>query len=499
MGPRIDAARGLRVAQVASLFGLAAIGILGLAACCQGADPATRAAAEGALQKAVKFFREEVSAEGGYLWRYSGDLKAREGEEKASVTTAWIQPPGTPAVGEALLTAYERTGDTYCLDAAKETAGALVKGQLRSGGWADSIEFNPQLRQKIAYRVDGESGGKQFNTTTLDDNKTQSALRFLMRLDATLARRDATIHEAVQYGLAALLAAQFPNGAWPQRFSEPPVAADYPVKQASYPETWSRTFPNEKYSGFYTLNDNSLADTAAVLFEAARIYDEPKYRAAAARAGDFLLLSQMPQPQSAWAQQYDRDMHPAWARKFEPASVTGGESQGAIKLLMHVYRETGERKYLAAIPPALAYLRASQLPDGRLARFYELQTNKPLYFTKKYELTYRSDDMPTHYSFIVGSNLDKLAADYERLAAADPAQLRSKQLDRARKPEKVRLTPELEKQAQAAIAALDARGAWVEKGSLRAKGNAGLASEIIDCKTFIKNVDTLSRYLAATR
>ena len=40
----------------------------------------------------------------------------------------------------------------------------------------------------------------------------------------------------------------------------------------------------------------------------------------AERAGDFILAAQMPEPQPAWAQQYDAAMHPAWARKFEPAS-----------------------------------------------------------------------------------------------------------------------------------------------------------------------------------
>jgi len=49
-----------------------------------------------AMHKAVGFFREEVSAEGGYLWRYSADLARREGEGKAHASTVWVQPPGTP-------------------------------------------------------------------------------------------------------------------------------------------------------------------------------------------------------------------------------------------------------------------------------------------------------------------------------------------------------------------------------------------------------------------
>jgi len=34
-------------------------------------DKPTREEAADALRKAVTFFREKVSAEGGYLWRYS--------------------------------------------------------------------------------------------------------------------------------------------------------------------------------------------------------------------------------------------------------------------------------------------------------------------------------------------------------------------------------------------------------------------------------------------
>src|SRR5690349_10174671 len=107
-------------------------------------DKPTRGEAADALRKAVTFFREKISAEGGYLWRYSEDLSLREGEEKATATMAWLQPPGTPAVGEAFLRTYERVKEQYLLDAAVETARALVKGQLHSGGWSEFIEFDPE-------------------------------------------------------------------------------------------------------------------------------------------------------------------------------------------------------------------------------------------------------------------------------------------------------------------------------------------------------------------
>jgi PelA/Pel-15E family pectate lyase len=459
------------------------------------ADDDLREQAARALRRATEYFRKDVATEGGYLWRYSEDLSRREGEGKATATQIWVQPPGTPSVGMAFLTAYEATGDKYYLEAARDAAHALVRGQLRSGGWYYVVDFDPANRKKLAYRDDG-GGSKARNTTTLDDNTTQSALRLLMRVDRALEFNDARVHDAAQYALNAILKAQYPNGAWTQVFVEAPDAEKFPVKKASYPESWSRTWPGGDYWFQYTFNDNALADVIDTLFEASRVYNEPRYRAAAQHAGDFILLAQMPEPQPAWAQQYDADMHPAWARKFEPPSVTGGESQGVMRILMQIYRETGDQKYLEPIPRAIAYLRRSALPDGRLSRFYELKSNKPLYLTKDYQLTYDDSDMPTHYGFKVGHSLDAIEREFERLKATDPSKLK---LKTPAKPNRPQLTPVLEAHARVVIAALDDRGRWVEDGRLRYHGPNDPTTRIIECQTFIKNVETLSRYLAAIR
>jgi len=230
-----------------------------------------------------------------------------------------------------------------------------------------------------------------------------------------------------------------------------------------------------------------------VLFEASRIYRDERYHAAARKGGDFILLAQMPEPQPAWAQQYDAEMHPAWARKFEPPAVTGGESQGAMRALMGVFRETGDRKYLEPIPRAIAYFEASKLPDGRLARFYELKTNKPLYFTKDYKLTYSDADMPTHYSFKAGNGLDPLRREYERLAKADPAELA-----KAAKRSPPKLTPALAARVRQVIAALDDRGRWVEDGRLAYQGPDDPTRRVIRCATFMTNIRLLADYLEAT-
>jgi PelA/Pel-15E family pectate lyase len=447
-----------------------------------------------ALRHAVDFYHHQVSSHGGYVYRYSADLQKREGEGKTGPDSVWVQPPGTPAVGLAYLDAYERTREPSLLEAAKAAGECLLQGQLRSGGWNASIEFAPEARARFAYRVDPPRKKRQFNVTTFDDDKTQSALRFLARLDQALGFQDARVHEAITFALDAVLKAQFPNGAWPQGYDAFPDPSQYPVKPASYPEAWPRKHPGGDYWVYYTFNDNAIGDTIDALLMAADVYREPRYREAALKAGEFTLQAQMPDPQPAWAQQYDFDMHPVWARKFEPPAISGGESQGILRALLRLYVETGDRKFLQPVPRAVAYLRRSALPDGQLARFYELQTNKPLYLTRQYELTYDDRDMPTHYAFKVASSLEELSRQYDRLAPLTPPQLAEL---RAAKSGQVRITAKLEAQVREVVAALDERGAWVEDGRLRYHGEADDTRRVIDSTTFIKNLGLLSRYLAS--
>ena len=465
--------------------------------------------AEAALRRAAEFYHNEVSTEGAYHFVYSGDLSYGRSEQARGLTQASVQRAGTPIVGMAYLEAYAATEDRFFLDAASDAARSLVRGQVCSGAWDYIIEFDPEKRKQYPYRAEGNCDGFKVKPgveggrplTTLDDNVSQGALRLMMRVDRELDFKDEQIHEATLHALESLLRAQYPNGAWPQRYAAFPDPSRHPVKQASYPESWSREWAGPDYRGHYTFNDNSISDVIDMMLEASRIYHEPKYQAAAERAGDFMLLAQMPDPQPGWAQQYDADMHPAWARIFEPPSVTGGESQGIMKTLLLLYSETGKKKYLEPIPRALDYYETSVLPETDnpskyraracppgsicMSRFYELKTNRPLYITKGtrvnvtgrssellggYELSYSDESVITHYGVLTrGDQLPGIRANYEHIKDADPATLR--------RPDRLSgLSPwsqgandeategEIRDRAAAALLSLGERGAWIEEG-----------------------------------
>jgi len=456
----------------------------------RGAEPAPaglREDAAAALKKAATYYHSKVATRGGYNYFYSLDLTGRWGEGVASPSQVFVQPPGTPAVGMAYLKAYEATRDPFYLTAAKDAANALAYGQLKSGGWTQTIDFDPQGSKVALYR---NGKGKGRNHSSLDDDQTQAAIQFLARLDKTLAFKDPTVHDAATTALDALLRAQFPNGAFPQGWTGP--VAPHPVVKASYPADWPRTWPNEDYWNYYTLNDGLAGTVSDTLLAAIETYEDARYRKALTRLGDFLILAQMPDPQPAWAQQYGYDMHPVWARRFEPPAISGLESEDAIRTLLKVYRLTGDRKYLEPVPKALAYLKKGRLPDGRMARYYELRTNRPLYMNRKgkdYFLTYDDTDLPSHYGWKQPTKVDELEKEYNALASGTP-------------PKKAAPSPAaLEKQVRQVLQDLDAQGRWVSTyAGERLVGQPKFENgfRYLDMGVFNRNVELLSDYLAAT-
>lgn len=465
-------------------------------------DLATAAAA--ALERATSFLSEEVAVEGSYLWKYTAGLDERWGEARATDTQGWAQPPGTPTIGLAFLRAFVATGDPQFLEAAREAGRALARTQLVSGGWWYSIEFDPEQRKTWCYRVDqqreerpsddGEggyscrtSGDNEYrNASTFDDDTSQSSLRFLMLLDAHLDEPDEAIEVAIKYGLDQFIANQYPNGAFAMR-------ADKKVENAlttsawrsRFPYDWSRTYVEIPEPLFYSTNDFIVREAIRVFLLAHHLYGEEAYLATAMRAGDFLLSAQLPAPQRAWAQIYNRDLEPIWARKFEPPSVATRESRGAIEALLDLYLVSGADRYLEGASAAVDWLRKIQLADGTWARFNELQINRPLYFTSDYELTYDDGDLPRHYSFRGIYDIPVTLA-FHALVVADPAAARERlamtQLDPT---EQQALMGCLRDEVAQAVEALDAEGRWLDRKGL------------LQMATYARNLDILISYIAA--
>ncbi len=491
-----------------SLLGLPTLVSLTFFVCAApAADDTLARDARTALEKATTFMRS-IAAEGGYLWRYSPDLKERAGENAATPTQIWVQPPGTPSMGQAFLRAYEATGDARFLDAAKGAADALAIGQLESGGWDYLVDFDPAkssawYRRTDVGRISAAEGAKRRNVSTFDDDTSQSAIRLLLAVaeaakDST-EPRDVRIREARDYALTKLLAAQRPNGGWPQRWTGLPVdAREYPVQPATVPKSYPREHPKLNYNGYYTLNDNTHRDCVMTLLDAAKRLGRPEYRAAALKGGDFLVLAQLPEPQPVWAQQYNAQLQPDWARAFEPPSVCSNESGGAMRLLVDLYVETGDEKYLEPLPRAIAWFKRSEISPGTWARMYEIGTNTPVYGDRDGKIKYRVEDLSperqTGYSWKGSYGLPALMSYYDEVKAAGRTATleKRKAAEAAASAAKGRASraKALEPRVRAAIAALDPQGRWL----VRFRG-----TEQIRTDTFITNARLLADYIEAVK
>ena len=296
--------------------------------------------AERSLEKGIAYM-QSLAIEGGYVYHYSMDGKEKWGEGKTDDRTIEVQPPGTPAVGMSFLNAYRITKNKDFLRAAEGAANALIRGQNKLGGWEHKIFFDRATGKKVSF----------------DDNQTQSAISFLMELDQEMDRPKIT--EAVEKALDMMLTSQLDNGGWPHQ----------------YP--WQGN-----YHDYATFNDQGINDCIRVMIEADSYYGKEDINKSLDKVGRFLMISQLPPPQSGWAQQYNEYLQPAWARTFEPPAVCPSASIHNIHSLIDLYRHTGRDTYLEPIPDALRWLKASRLPNGKWGRFLELGTNKALYYDR---------------------------------------------------------------------------------------------------------------------
>lgn len=278
---------------------------------------------------------------------------------------------------------------------AEAAAKTLLSYQCPTGAWPKNHDlFQPvpeAERQKI--RTGGEAN-------TIDNGATTTPMRFLAQVNRAAPREE--YRAAFLRGLDYLLAAQYPNGGWPQF---------YPLRDHGY------------YS-HVTFNDNAMVNVLELLHDIATgkevyAFVDPERRAkaaaAVARGTDCILRCQIKQAGklTGWCAQHDeKTLAPAWARNFEPPSLSGGETVGIVRFLMSIEPATPE--ITAAVDGAVQWLasvvihgiRVQDFVDAKgakdrravedpkapdlWARFYELETSRPIFVGR---------DRVVHYAF----------------------------------------------------------------------------------------------------
>ncbi len=185
-------------------------------------------------------------------------------------------------------------------------------------------------------------------------------LGFLLDLRTALADRGesvpAWLEGTIADGFQFLLDIQKEDGGWPRQI---PAA--------------------NNYSAHSTLNDRVHSSSISILLRGFREFGDARYLEAAKKGGQFLVRAQGQEPQAGWAQQYDDDLRPAAARKFEPRALSSRESAYAMTSLAELYLETGDPVFAAPLPAAARWLQNSTIRPGVWARFYEIGSNRPIY------------------------------------------------------------------------------------------------------------------------
>ena len=434
----------------------------------------SRAEALDAMKRATRFMLDKVGHRGGYVWSVSEDFTRRDGEVPARPTQVWIQG-GTPEVGHCYLDAYEATRDPLFLDAARRAADALAYGQRPEGGWHYFIDFDPEGTEGW-YRAEAsrfkwgyEEYRHYYGNATFDDGNTAVATRYLLRFYATTL--EAAYREPLVRALDFFLKAQYPNGAWPQRY---PLRHDF--AHDGLPD----------YTSFYTLNDGAAAANVMTLVAGYELLGDGRYLEAARRGVDFMIAVQGPEGQAAWAEQYDpQTMEPAAARTHEPAGFVVRESAEVIQLLETFYMMTGSTRYLRPIPGAIAWFERVNRETVGLkrppARYYQLGTNLPVYVIRtdgtnaegyglyQWSTTeargdgfglYRSDEGAQPIRPFI--EVEPIKREYERVSKLTPGQARA-EYERGRGRRRGENSPRQGPAPTVAevIKSLDARGAWV--------------------------------------
>lgn len=314
----------------------------------------------------------------------------------------------------------------YATPEAMSIADNLLLYQRASGGWPKNLDMAEPLDATDRTRLEGE---RTRTDSTIDNGATTTQMRFLARVAG--ATQEVRFQDAFLKGFDFLLAAQFPNGGWPQSFPKP-----------------------RGYPAHVTFNDNAMVNVLDLLRDIAGrrpgydlVGDSARRRAeqAVAKGVDCILRCQVivRDRRTVWCAQHDEQtLAPAPARSYEKASLSGGESVGIVRSLMSVdqpgpqVREAIEAAVVWFREAKLTGIRQVEKPDPSLpggrdkvvvsdahapplwARFYEIGTNRPIFSGRdgviKFSLAEIEHERRTGYAWYTDAPAKLLEEDYPK-------------------------------------------------------------------------------------
>lgn len=259
---------------------------------------------------------------------------------------------------------------------ARHVADVIVSFQTPAGGWSKNQDRTGPLRlpgqpwasdnnskHLSENDFDAAHDPKWGYVGTLDNNATITELRFLAKVSRqTPGAEGEPYRQSFLKGVRYLLAAQFPNGGWPQV---------WPLEGG--------------YHDAITYNDNAVSEAAYLLTEVSEAKPDfafvpaelrAKAGAAARKGREVIVASQIRvngQP-TIWGQQADPfTLAPVAGRNFEPPALSTGESADLLFYLMQLPDPTPAE--VAAVHAGIAWLRKAAIvgwewtgkgdPDGR--------------------------------------------------------------------------------------------------------------------------------------
>jgi pectate lyase len=277
-----------------------------------------------------------------------------------------------------------RPPEWYRGEEGRQITANVLSNQAPGGSWPKNFDTSRRPYEGDRAKIEG----------TFDNSATFNELRFLAR--AFRATGDAAPRDAFFTGLDLTLAAQYPNGGFPQRYPLGPTGYDRHI----------------------TFNDETMVNILQFLRDVAGSHDfafvDSDRRAAARRAFDrgiaCILACQVKVngKLTVWCAQHDEQtLEPRKARTYELPSLSGGESAGLLALLMSLEQPSAE--VVRAVDAGAAWYEAVRLtgirqeyrdrnkvivrdPDAPplWARFYEIETNRPFFCgrdgVKKYDI-----------------------------------------------------------------------------------------------------------------